>query len=226
MAKKIGNCLKRVPIFSSLDDKSMDLVFKKVRHKEFLKGEEIFSPYDKDQSLYIVHTGAIKLYRISEGGKEQVYRILNPGDFIGQWSLFSEDSYHENYAIALKKTLMCRISRKDFLQILQDYPQVSLKIMETLALRLEESKKQTAQIATEPVWTRIVNFLEPLIENPLEDNPLVEIPMSRKNLASYLGTTPESISRNFKEMEDRGLIKQISPTKIKILDFDELILHS
>ncbi len=86
---------------------------------------------------------------------------------------------------------------------------------------METSEKQQTRYATETVDTRIAMFIAESLES--EDSTIVELPMSKKDLASYLGTTPETISRKLNEFEEAGLIKRLSNKKIKVLDVDELL---
>ena len=89
------------------------------------------------------------------------------------------------------------------------YPSISLKILAEFSNRLEQSEKQTTRFATEKVETRIALFLAECLEREDQSNEF-EFPMSKKDLASYLGTTPETISRKMSDLEEEGYIKQKS----------------
>ena len=88
---------------------------------------------------------------------------------------------------------------------------------------METSEKQTTRFATEKVDSRIALFLAECLDGD-EGSMEIELPMNRKDLASYLGTTPETISRKFADFEDEGYIKQKTSRKIEILDLDGLLL--
>ncbi|MDK4131162.1 helix-turn-helix domain-containing protein [Staphylococcus pseudintermedius] len=77
----------------------------------------------------------------------------------------------------------------------------------------------------EQVESRIIDFLSEYVENE-ENHTYVTLPMSKKDLASYLGTTPETISRKFSALEEKGLIKQHTHKYIEIFDLDELLFSS
>lgn len=162
-------------------------------------------------------------YRIR---KEQLVRILNPGDFTGEVAIFQPGSVHENYAEALQNTSICLIKREDLQKYLVEYPQIPLKILSEVTIRLKDSEKQTTQVAIENVESRIISFLAENVEKGSGNSPTVTLPMSKKDLASYLGTTPETISRKFTTLEELGLIKQLPKKKIKIMDLDQLLLHT
>lgn len=214
-------CVSLVPIFNHLNKEQMDEIANVTRSITFKKGDTIYRAGDQSDSLYIVSSGKIKIYRLSESGKEQLLRILNPGDFTGELALFSE-TVHEAYAEAIVETSVCTIKRFELQELLIKYPSISLMLMAEFSHRLEQSEKQMTRFATERVETRIAMFLLENIDN--EVIPIdVTLPMNKKDMASYLGTTPESISRKLTELEELGLIKQLSNKKIRILDVDGLM---
>lgn len=214
-------CVSQVPIFNHLEREQMSEIMKTVQSHSYKKGEIVYSAGDESSSLYIVSTGKMKIYRLSETGKEQLLRILNPGEFTGELALFKETT-HEAYAEAMVDTKVCMIQRSDLQQFLLKYPSISLKILAEFSNRLETTEKQTTRFATEKVETRIALFLAECVE---ENNQLqFVLPMSKKDLASYLGTTPETISRKLTELEEHGLISQKAQRKIEVLDLDSLLL--
>ena len=213
-------CVSLVPIFNHLETEQMDEVMRKIERQTFTKGEFIYRAGEKSDSLYIVHTGQVKLYRLSESGKEQMLRVLRPGDFTGELALFQTSS-QAAYAEALVDTEVCFMSRNTLQSLLAEYPEISWKILQELSQRLNLSEKQTTDVATEKVETRIAYYL---VES-MGDTDIFELPMSKKDVASYLGTTPETISRKLAEFETAGWIKQIGQRKIKMIDLDEMLLH-
>lgn len=184
-------CISLVPIFNHLDEESMAKIATKAQHKDLKRGEYLYQAADEDDSVYIVHKGQVRIFHLSEAGKEQLIRVLNPGDFTGEWAIFSTDAYHEHYAEATRDTSICAINRDDLLNLLEEYPEISLKILSSMSDRLQQSERQTASVATEPVANRIIYYLESLAGIDTEDEATVVLPMTRKDLSSYLGTTPK-----------------------------------
>ncbi len=214
-------CISLVPIFNHLEEEQMDEVMALIHSRSYKKGEDIYQTGNASDALYIVRRGRVKIYRISESGKEQILRILNPGDFTGELALFNE-SVHDAFASALVDTDICMIKRNDLQNLLLKYPNISMKILSELSHRLAQSETQTTR-ATERVELRIALFLVESIDHNSKSD-VITLPMSKKDLASYLGTTPETISRKLLEFEDAGLIKQLSNKSIKIIDVDGLLL--
>jgi len=216
-------CVSLVPIFNHLEPEQLNEIMQVVQAVSFKKGEIMYHASEASDSMYIVNEGQIKIYRLSESGKEQLVRILNPGDFTGELALFQQ-SVHEAYAEAMVNSQICMIKRDDLQSLLLKYPTISLKILTEFSNRLETSERQTTRFATEKVETRIALFLAELMDGKGTEGSAVTLPMSKKDLASYLGTTPETLSRRLTDFESEGLIKQKGQRKITIIDLDGLLL--
>lgn len=214
------NCVSMVPIFNHLEVQQMAEILEITHSVSFKKREILYQAGDQSDSLYIVNKGKVKNYRLTDSGKEQLVRILNPGDFTGEYALFN-DSIHESYAEAILDTSVCMIKRSDLQTLLTKYPSISMNILKAFSNRLEQSEKQTTLFATEKIETRIALFLTQCLEEASNE---VTLPMSKRDLASYLGTTPETLSRRLTQLEQRGLIKRKSNKIIEILNLDELLL--
>ena len=216
----VHSCVSLVPIFNHLEKEQMDEISATAHTRQFKKGEFIYQPQEESNSLYIVHKGFVRIYRLTESGKEQLVRFLGPGDFTGEMALF-RSSLHDSFAEAARDTAVCVITKDDLQPLLATYPAISLKILAEFSNRLDQSERQTTIVATEKVEIRLAMFLVELLE---DGSNIATLPMSKKDLASFLGTTPETISRKLSSLEDRGLIRQISNKQIEIMDADELLL--
>jgi len=215
-------CLSIVPIFNHLESDQMNEIVKSVQSTIHKKGEFIFKDGDPSDNLYVLNAGQVKIYRLTNNGNEHLVSIMRPGDFMGEYALFNK-STHTSYAEAIMTTKICKINRKDLQAFLTKYPAISLKVLSEFARRLDRSEMHSASIATETVEARIALFLAELA-NSEPNKTTLELPMKRIDMASYLGTTPETITRRLSNLEDKGFIKQITHKKIKITDLDGLLL--
>ncbi|NYT76083.1 Crp/Fnr family transcriptional regulator [Alcaligenaceae bacterium] len=215
-------CVSLVPIFNHLPHNELVNIAAKAAMRTVGRNEFIHRAGEHSNQLYIVHQGKVKVYRLSEDGKEQLVRILQPGDFTGELALFSPGQ-HDSYAEATEDARVCIISRDDLSALMLEHPEIGMHLLSELAQRLGSSEKQTAAIATESINARIVLYLASLSEQAKSRD--IRLPMSRKDLASYLGTSPETISRRLKEFEDEGWIVQTGQRGIRIHDLDALLLQ-
>ena len=216
------SCLAIVPIFNHLDDQQMREISKTARTMNYRKTELIYQAGDRADSLYIVHRGKIKIYRLSESGKEHIYRVLTAGDFTGELALFNEGT-HEAYAEALEDTEVCVITHGKLQKFLMQYPAIALKILSEISRRLDTAEVQTSRLVSEKADTRIALYLAECADANFGETEFT-LPMSKKDLAAYLGTTPETISRKLTEFEEAGYIQQLAQRKIRIMDLDGLLM--
>lgn len=210
-----SHCVSSVPIFNHLQPEELVFIANKAVTRTYERGEFIHRSGDFTEQLYIVQQGKVKVYRLSEGGREQLVRILLPGDFAGEMALFTALE-NDSYAEAMEDSRICTIQHKDVNELLQRYPAISLHMLAELAKRLDNSEKQTAIIAGESVNARIGKYLLALAQQAGKES--FELPMSRKHLASYLGTSPETISRRLGEFEEAGWIRQTGLRTITLLN--------
>lgn len=216
------SCVYLVPIFNHLEDWQMAEIAAAIQSESYRKGEIIYRAGDQSESLYIVRRGKIRIYRLSETGKEQLVHFLGPGDFTGELALFSE-SVHEAYAEAVENTEVCLITRTNLQKFLLKFPSISLKFLAEFSRRLEKAETQTTRVSTQKVETRLALFIAECLDG--EESPLeFVLPMRKRDLASFLGTTPETISRKLTEFEEAGYIRQKPHRKIEVLNLDGLLL--
>ncbi|CAH0345790.1 Crp/Fnr family transcriptional regulator [Bacillus sp. CECT 9360] len=220
-------CISLVPIFNHLQNDEMLQIAEKSRHTSYQKGETVFEDGDSSDHLYIVHQGQVKIYRLSESGKEQLIRILEPGDFMGELSLFTDETL-TSYAEAMKKTEICVIHKSDLRGIILAKPVIALKILETFSKRLNEAEKTIERFSSQDAEKRIASYLidlsNSLTVTPSFDEPFeVNLPMSKKDLASYIGMTQETLSRRLSSFQELGWIGQTGQRNLKILDYEAIL---
>lgn len=212
-------CVAKVPFFNHLTEEEMMRVVEKSSHKHFAKGEVLIHDGDPLDYLYIVHQGRVKIYQLFESGKEQLLRILEPGEFMGEMALFTSKDM-DSYAEAMDKTEICAIHRDDMQHLMKDYPTIAIKILEQFSNRLDQTEKLLGALSAKDVEMRIATYLVELAEK--NKNTDLVLPMSKKDLASYLGTTRETISRRLSTFQTNGWIEQKGHQNIKILNIEAL----
>lgn len=219
-------CISIVPIFNHLQYEEMLEIVKTSKTKTFKKGEMVFRAGEPSEHLYILHKGQVKIYRLSESGKEQLIRIMEPGDFMGELALFTNESL-TSYAEAMKDTEICAIHKSEMKEMLLSNPSISLKIIEEFSRRLNESEKNIESLSSQDSEKRLASYLLELStgneEGGTTHEPIqITLPMSKKDLASYMGMTRETLSRRLSSFQDQGLISMSGQRKITILDVEAL----
>lgn len=207
-------CVSQVPIFQGLDATQRTSIAAVTRPIHAQKGETLYRPEEVSQTLYIVNVGQVRLYHLGADGKERVLRVLNPGDFIGEIALFTDD-VHQDYAEATRTTELCTISRMDFAALLDRVPPLALSLLNALAVRLRTAERQATLLAIPDALPRLAGYLLTLTHQQLGTYTL---PMSKQDLAAYLGMTPESLSRKLKQLATQGVVETVGRRQIRLLD--------
>lgn len=214
-------CVSMVPIFNHLPNEDLLEIAKTSQSKTYQKKEIIFQAGEPSDYLYIIHKGKVRLYHLSESGKEQLIRILNPGDFMGELAIFT-DAWLTNYAEAVEKTEICAIHKQDLKASLLKKPEISLKILEESSKRLKEAEKTIERLNTQDAEKRLASYLIEHSRESVHGGRELSLAMSKKDLASFIGVSQETLSRRLTVFEENGWITQVGQRKIKIQNYDKL----
>lgn len=211
------NCITKVPIFNNLSDAEMMEVAKITIEKEYEKDEMIYMAGDHGEKLYVIHQGKVKITRISNAGKEQVIRVLGSGEFLGELSLFSPAPLIDN-AEVLEKTTLCLIDGRKLKELMVKYPPITWKVMKELSQRLLSVENLIENISIHGVEKRIASTLINMANN----EGVVLLKMSKKDLASHMGMSQETLSRKLTIFQEMKLIELIGHRQINILNLKGL----
>lgn len=217
-------CASKVPIFENLNNEELLEIVKTIDHKEYVKGDVIFTEGNIANTLYFINEGKIKLYKYTKDGKEQILHVLSEGDFFGELELIKPSKYGFN-AKAIVNSKICTLTKEEMKNIMMGNPAIGIKVLETVGERLSKVESLAQNLATNDVDSRMAYLLIDLMEKygeVMEDNISINLPLSREDLASSIGITRETISRKLKKFEDEKLIKIVGTKKIIILDEEGL----
>ncbi len=210
-------CVSIVPLFNHLDFEDQKRIKDLVVTKHYDKGEVVFSP-DSDDQLTIVARGSMKIYRLGENGKERLLRMAKPGDYDGESNLFGVTN-NNMFGEALEKTEVCFVRQSDFQGLLKNYPDLSLKLLTMNAQKTAQTELQTQLLWMERIEQRVAFYLSNLSYEL--DTDTFELPMKMKDLANYLGTSPETLSRVLKQLEQDDIITR-ERRAVTVRDMDRL----
>lgn len=217
-------CAEKVYIFSGLTEEEIAEVVNLIERKSFKKGDNIFLEGDTADKLYIVNKGSIKAFRYTKEGKEQILYVMSNGDSIGELNLLKKSKYKYS-AAALEETDLCVISKDNFDGLLKKYPEIMLKILEGLHDRMDNLEDLVQNLSTKDVEARIADMLLHFIKDfgvETKNGIEVDMPLSREEMGSYIGTTRETISRKLTSLHDEGVIQISGGRKIVIKNLEEL----
>ncbi len=219
----IPSCAARVPIFQALSDESLAELASTILHHHYAKGEVVLASGEQLQYLFVVAAGRLKVTHLSSSGREQIVRILEPGDFTGELALFTP-TYQEGDLVAIQDTDVCQIPSAAVQAVLRRHPSTAFRLVEELALRLAAAEQFIADLGLKNVGQRLAAELLRLTPEGTASSSEItlQIPISWAELAAQLGTTPESLSRQLKLLTANGLIRQVSNRTVIIIDANRL----
>lgn len=213
-------CASKVPIFENLNNEELLEVVKTINHKEYSKGDVIFTEGNVANTLYFVNEGNIKLYKYTKDGKEQILHVLTEGEFFGELDLIKPSKYGFN-SKAIVNSKICTLTKDEMKDIIMRKPEIGIKVLETMGERVAKVENLVQNLATNDVDSRLAYLLIDLMKNygkPIEKNISIKLPLSREDMASFIGVTRETISRKLKKFEDEKLIKIVGTKNLIILD--------
>lgn len=219
---KCEQCIVRE--FSSLKALNKDELIKMSECKvsyTIKKGEPIFEEGESTNGIYCVKDGVCKLSKLSANGKDQIVKLVKPGELLGQRSMISDEPANLS-AVALEDMQVCFIPKSEILQFFNENNQFSMNVMKTICGDLKEADDHMVSLAQKNVKERLAETLLYLEDNfgKNEDGTL-HIQLSREELAGMIGTATESCIRLLSEFNKSGLIELIGK-KIAILDRNKL----
>ncbi len=215
-------CAGKVPIFASLNESELQKVTSLIVQKKYSKGSLICREGEPFENLLLINRGKIKVYRNSVDGKEQVLYILAEGDFFGERNLVLKGNLIDYNAESLEETLVCMITKQDYRHLLLQYPNISIKIMEVLFERIDKLENILANVNPRETESRIclmlIEFRNKYGKTQPDGTVLIDLPLNREEMASYIGLTRETVSRKLNALKEAGIIDLIGNKKIQIID--------
>ena len=215
MKMKKEDIIKSTSLFEGLSGEEVETISKLIFEKKYGKGETIFFEGDEADGFYIVSSGQIKVFKMNPMGKEHILHIFGPGEPVGEVPVFSKQPFPAN-AEALVKSSTLFFPRKDFVALIESNPSIALNMLAVLSRRLRQFATQIENLSLKEVPARLAGYLL-YIAKEQKNEGVVQLPVSKGQLASLLGTIPETLSRIFARMSDEGLI-QVEGRSITILD--------
>jgi CRP-like cAMP-binding protein len=201
--------LGRVPFFAGLSHDRLEQINGLFLEFGYATDELIYLSGDPGERLFVVADGRVRLMRHSLSGKNVLLDLLRPGEFFGSLSTMGGDPYPDT-AEAQTQTCVLSIRTDDFRRILQEHPPVALIVLDITGSRLRAAHERVRQLSALPVEGRIANLLLLLagkFGERREVGLLIQVPLTRDDLAAMAGTTTETASRVMSQFQRDGLIK-------------------
>ena len=214
----VTELLESIPYFSGLTPQAREALSTAMFEKTVSRNEALLWEGEPGGPLYVVGKGRVKIFRTSAEGKEQVLRVMQPGDSFNEVPVF-DGGNNPASAMAMEDGNVYGIRREDMQRILQGHPQLSVNIIRVLSRRLRELVSLVEDLSFRHVTGRLVKIL---LENAVETGR--ESPdrrLTQQQMAAMVGTAREMVGRSLKNLEAMGAIR-VERQRIVIVNRDIL----
>lgn len=182
----------------------------------------ICSEDEKSDYIYNIRSGAVRISKMLSDGRRQITGFLFAGDFLG---LSCKDRYSYT-AEAINDVEICRFPRTKIIESFREFPALGERVFDMTRTELDATHSQMLLLGRKNAKEKLCSFLVTMWEKSNRmnerDKNEVDIPMSRSDIADFLGLTVETISRQFTNLHKLGLIELDGAHKVFLNDPDTL----
>jgi CRP/FNR family transcriptional regulator len=216
---RVAERIAGIALFEGLPQEQLDELSRIVVEQRFKKGQSLFADGMKAAGMYGIISGKVKIYKMSLEGKEQILHIFGEGEFFGEVPVFAGGNYPA-HAEALEDSRFLFFPRAEFVRLIQREPSLAMNMLAILSLRLRRFTHLIEDLSLKEVPGRLAAYLLYMSDRDGGSSRL-ELDITKGQLASLLGTIPETLSRILGRMSQQELIR-VEGRKIEILDREAL----
>jgi CRP/FNR family transcriptional regulator, dissimilatory nitrate respiration regulator len=213
----MGLCsdIAAIPLFQGLPQEEIEQVAAISSERLCRRGTSIFMEGDDGDGFYVVLSGRVKIFKLSSEGKEQTLHIFGAGEPFGEVALFAGRRFPAN-AEVMEEGRILFFPRKAFEGLIRENPSVALNLLGLLSMRLRRFTALIEDLSLKEVPGRLSAYLL-YLSREREGGLDLDLDVTKTQLASLLGTIPETLSRILGRMSRLGLIES-DGRRIRILD--------
>lgn len=218
-----GARIANQPIFQGLKPEELQLAEAKIYDRNYRKGMIIFLEGEPADNFIMVYSGKVKLTVTSEQGQEKIIQIVKQGDILGEVAAFDRGNYPVT-AEVIEDAVIGMISVDELLKLVQKCPVVSLNLLKIMSRRLRQLQRQVKNLALKDAYGRLASRLFKLARDhghQEEQGVTIGLALTHQDLANFIGTSRETVSRILREFEKAQVIS-VNKQFITILDGDKL----
>lgn len=216
------NSLIYVPIFSDLQEETIEKISSVGTKKVYPKESIILMEEDSGSAMFVITRGKVKVSRTSSDGREVILSILSESDFFGEMAILDGLSRSAS-VIALEESELFIIQREQFLALLKSHPEISINLLQELTRRLRSADMKIKALSLKDAEGKVATVILQLAEDIGKiKHGIVEIeklPL-QQDLANMAGTSRETISRTLHSFAKKGLV-ELEGSKLRILHFEK-----
>jgi len=222
---ELGPCAacaaRQLAFCSVVEEKDLSRLLEILTEVHSEEEHAIFFEGDDARDVFNVTEGVVRVSKMLPDGRRQVTGFLFPGDFLG----LSHDEAYAYTAEAITPARLCRFRRDKLLALFEELPQLERRLLGMAADELAVAQDQILLLGRKTARERVVSFLKHVSKQARKrgetGNPIY-LPMSRMDIADYLGLTIETVSRTITKLTKDGVIELPTSSKVLLKDIDAL----
>lgn len=215
--------LSMVDILEPLTRKEIQEISHRIPDRHLDKGQIFYTPQEKNEWLFMLKKGRVRIYRLSPDGHELTLTVVSAGAVFGEMSLTAQ-RLENAYAEAQEPVVVCAMQREDLERLIREKPQVGLKLVQSLSERLSQAEDLVEDLALKEVPARLASLILRLVENEgvmNAEGPKIPTRYTHRQLAAMIGSKRETVTKAFALLQQAGVV-ELHRRKIQVLDPDSL----
>lgn len=214
-----ASCDFRAVVFTYLEDPTIEELCEHKEEQFYHKGEVINHEGEKITNFKYLKSGLVKLYRRTSAGDEQVITITRPFEFVSNMSIFSEERYQYSVS-ALEDSVVCMVNLEFIKGLFLKNGGFALSLLSKISRMSDKIIAQTLDIRQKNLIGRVA-FVLLYFTNEIYKSRVFDLPVSRKEIADYIGMSTANVIRTLSEFKKEGIIRVFGKT-IEIVDVGKL----
>ena len=211
-----ADCIRECPLFAGVSEADLELLLGVARERKHGRGELLFSQGEPAEGFFLVCEGRVKIYKLSPDGKERILHIVQKGQSFAEAAIFG-DGLYPAFAEPLEASVLVFFPRREFLDLLHRHAQIAINMIGGLSRFLRQFAMQIEELTFKDVPARLARYLL----DQAAGADFLELPITKTQLASRLGTVSETLSRTLRKLSDEAIIA-VQGRRIELLDEDRL----
>lgn len=199
--------LKNCDLFSRLSSAQIARLEAGSVSKTFGRGDVVYLPSDRSDSVALLARGRVRLFHLTNEGKQAILAIMDPGELFGELALVEADSPRDEFAEAMEKSTVILIPREQVQALMAEYPDVALGVTRLMGFRRQRIERRLKSLLFRSNRERLVHLLLELCGKygqQTEEGVQISIKLSHQELASIIGSTRETVTVLLGELQGEG----------------------
>ena len=206
--KDVLDSLRAIPLFGRVSESDLEELATHLIERRFPKNATVVEEGLPGDYMYVIRSGRAKVTKASEDGREKIMNFLEAGSFFGDMALLGDETRSASVK-TLEESVLLALSRRDFIDLLRQSPDLALSVIEELANRLRETNEQARSLSFQGVEERTRNLFERIAREDAGGTGRRLTPaLTHQQIADMVGTSRETVTRAIKQLKESGWLNQ------------------